>query len=180
MTVVMGDTAHDTPDGGDPVKIGGKAVSGGVLPPAVTALDRVDALFDRQGRLVIIPAGGPGWTVVHTPVANVQATASRAAAGAGVRNVATAIVVTFAAGAVAPAAVNASWALRDGATGVGTILLRGTVSLPAVAGHSAPPVTLSGLWIEGTANTAMTLEFSAAAGANTLESVSLMGTTTAG
>lgn len=118
------------------------------------------------------------WAATHTPAANTQATASRAAAGAGVKNVCNTILVTFAAGATAPTAVNVTVNLRDGATGAGTVIWSATLSLSATAGQTAPVVALSDLWLEGSANTAMTLEFAAAGGANTVESVAMSGTTT--
>lgn len=117
------------------------------------------------------------WTKTHAPAANTQATASKAAAGAGIRNVCTGILVTLVAGSTAPAAVQVTVNLRDGATGAGTVLWSAVMSLPATAGGSAAPIALSGLWIEGTENTAMTLEFSAAGGANTVEAVAMQGDT---
>lgn len=116
------------------------------------------------------------WTAVDQPAANTQATETRAAAGAGVRNVCTSITAMFAAGASAPTAVNVSVVLRDGATGAGTILWAASLSIPATAG-ATNGISVGGLWIPGSANTAMTLEFSAAGGANTIESVSMTGTT---
>jgi hypothetical protein len=118
------------------------------------------------------------WAVTHTPAANTQATASQASAGSGIKNVCTGILVTLAAGASAPTAVNGTVNLRDGATGAGDVLWSATLSLAAVAGDNAPAIALSGLWIEGTAATAMTLEFAAAGGANTVQSVAMTGTTT--
>ena len=118
----------------------------------------------------------PGyWTVVNTPAANTQATISKAAGGAGVRHVCTGILATLTAGVTAPAAVALTVELRDGATGAGTVIWQGRMSLGAIAGQNAPPIQIAGLSIVGSANTAMTLEFSAAGGANTLESVSLAG-----
>jgi hypothetical protein len=114
------------------------------------------------------------WRVAHAPAANVQATATKAAA-VGLRNVLRSVCFTLAAGAVAPAAVQLGVVVRDGASGAGVVLWAGVMSLEAVAGSSALPVALSGLWIEGSPNTAMTVEFSAAAGANTVEAVSATG-----
>ena len=115
------------------------------------------------------------WSAHHLPAANTQATITKATAGAGIRNVCRSLTVILAAGATAPTAVNLSVALIDGASGGTTYLWRATISIPAVAGAVngiAIPV-----WKPGTANTAMTLEFSAAGGANTIESVSMDGTT---
>lgn len=113
-------------------------------------------------------------TAVHNPAtANVQATVTVPAGTSGTRHVCTGVAATLAAGGAAPAAVNVQLHLRDGASGAGTILRSWTLSLPAVAGEMAPPILEPDLWIEGTPNTAMTIEFSAAAGANTFEAVSM-------
>jgi hypothetical protein len=117
----------------------------------------------------------PGyWTVTHAPAAATQAVATKAAGGSGVRHVCTGAIVTIAGGASAPTAALLTFNLRDGATGVGTILSTLTLAVPATAGASqCYPIT--GLNIPGTANTAMTLETSAATGTNVSASVTLMG-----
>jgi hypothetical protein len=117
------------------------------------------------------------WKVSHSPVANTQATATRAAAGAGLMNVCTGLTITFCAGAVAPTAVLISVAVIDGASG-GTTYLWGPFpfSLPAVAGAMNGLVEAS-LYIPGSANTPMTVEFSATGGANTIQAVMMRGTT---
>lgn len=51
---VSGDVAHDSADAGEPVKLGGKAVT--APPSAVSANDRVNAQFDIYGRQVKIGA----------------------------------------------------------------------------------------------------------------------------
>lgn len=106
----------------------------------------------------------------HSPAANTQATASAAAAGAGVRWVCTAIHVGIACGGTAPTATSGTWNLRDGATGAGTVLWSGELGVPATAG-ATQGMSITDLWIPGTANTAMTLEFAAASGANTKQYV---------
>jgi len=113
------------------------------------------------------------WAQGHLPAANTQATTTKAAPGAGLRNVCTGITATIAASA-APAAVVALVVLRDGATGVGAVLWADYVALTAVAG-AVSKINLSGLRIRGSANTQMTLEFALAGGANTLEVVSMQG-----
>jgi hypothetical protein len=172
---VSGDTAHDSSDRSTyPNKIGGKAVTGG-LPAAVTNADRVNALFDVYGRQVIRQQDT--WKVQHQPAAATQATISQAAAGAGIKNVCTSITCTLSSSA-APTAGRVVFNLRDGASGAGTILWSGALSLQAVAGVCAPPIQISGLWIEGTANTAMTLESAAAPAANIFATVAMTGTIT--
>ena len=114
----------------------------------------------------------PGdWAVNSTPAAATAASATKAAAGAAIRHICTGISVTLAAGATAQAAA-AIVALRDGATGAGAILWSKQVIL---AVNGVWDVNLSGLSIVGTANTAMTLEFTAAPVAGAFASVSLTG-----
>ena len=113
------------------------------------------------------------WTAMQVQTANVQATVTKAAV-ASIRNVCTAITVVGASGATAPTAVNLTVNLIDGASGGTTYLWRATLSIPATAGETRG-VTISGLWLPGSINTGMTLEFSAAGGANTLESVAATG-----
>lgn len=52
-----GNLAHDDPDAGNPIKIGGRAQS--TLPALVADDDRVDTLHDRSGRIVTAPVGLP-------------------------------------------------------------------------------------------------------------------------
>lgn len=115
----------------------------------------------------------PGlWQAVSNPAAGTQASATRAAGGAGVRHIAAALVITF--GAIAaPVATALTWALRDGVSGAGAILAQGQVAVPAAAFQTvALPIT--DIAIPGSAATAMTLEFSAGL-ANLLEGVTLLG-----
>ena len=172
IVAVNGDVAHDAVDSGNPVKIGAKA--SGSVQTAVANLDRVDSYVDRQGRLITRPWGAGDWTQVHTPAANTRATTTRSAGASGVRHVATGFTVTLAAGTTAPAAVTLTVELRDGASGAGTILWQSRLNLGATTGVTNS-ITVTNLNLRGTAATAMTLEFSAAGGANTFESVSLQG-----
>ena len=119
------------------------------------------------------------WTAIHVPAANAQATATKASAGAAIRNVCMSITIMLVATATAPTAVNVTINLIDGASGGTTYLWRATISLPATAG-AATGIAITGLAIRGTADTAMTLEFSAAGGANTIESVTMSGVTERG
>lgn len=121
-----------------------------------------------------MPLLDPSFTASNNPVANTQATATHAAV-TGKSHICQTIHCTLNATAAAPTAVGVSVVLRDGATGVGTILWASQMSLPAVAGQSSPPVEISGLAIAGSPGNAMTLEFTAAAGANTLETVAFSG-----
>jgi hypothetical protein len=113
------------------------------------------------------------WSIAHTPAANTQATITQALAS-GFRHVATSISFTLAADTGIVAAATVLVNLRDGATGAGTILWSQRVSVPATAG-SCTAISLGPLSVPGTAGTAMTLEFAAAGGASTFESVALTG-----
>jgi hypothetical protein len=136
---------------------------------------------DSSTQATVFPyAAALVWKQHSAPAANTQATVSQAAGAAGVYNVCTGLTVTFCAGATAPTAVQISVALIDGGSG-GTNYLWGphAISLPATAG-AMNGIALANLWIPGSAATAMTLEFSAAGGANTVESVSMTGVTVQG
>ena len=117
------------------------------------------------------------WYATHVPATNVVATITQASAGGSTRNVCTGFTVSLCAGATAPTAVQLSVALIDGATGGTNYLWRSNISLPATAGAISAFIRTNG-WFVGTAATAMTLEFSAAGGTSTFESVSMSGTTT--
>lgn len=124
-----------------------------------------------RANMSVVPSG---WTIVLNPGVNTQATATQAARQ-GERHIATGIYAQLVAGAVAPTAVQLSVILRDGPSGTGTVIWSGVVALTAVAGAAANPVQIPDLFIKGTPGNAMTLEFSAAGGANTFESVTLTG-----
>lgn len=112
------------------------------------------------------------WAVKHVPAANTVATISKAAV-ATQRHVCTSITASVSSdGAPTPATLVVN--LRDGATGAGTIVYAFSLSLVATSGDAAV-YGLSGLNIIGTLNTAMTLEFAAAGGANTYETVAMTG-----
>ena len=116
---------------------------------------------------------GPGlWSAVHTPAAGTKASASRAAGAAGVRHICRGFIITF--GAIAaPVATLLQWNLRDGASGLGTILASGQVAVPALATFS-DNIPIGPIDIPGSLATAMTLEFSAAL-ANLAQGVTLFG-----
>lgn len=120
-------------------------------------------------------AAPPGnWSANHAPAANTRATISKAAGAAGVRHICTSITAAFNALTTAAEAFG-QLNLRDGATGAGTILW--AISLHAIPAGTTG-IALSGLAIVGSAATAMTLEFVAAGGADTIESVALTGYST--
>lgn len=131
------------------------------------------ALATQLGIALVAPPAN--WSITHTPAANTQATISRAAV-ASTRHICTSISAVLSAPvAVLSGAVQIN--LRDGATGAGTILWSQTVEAGGAASvvNDRAVIMLSGLQIFGSVNTAMTLEFSAAGGAGTFESVALTG-----
>lgn len=110
----------------------------------------------------------------HVPAAATQATISKAAAGAGIRHCARRAIATVAAAAAAVTPVGI--ALRDGATGAGTILIAWTAT--AIV-NAVVVIDADMLEMLGTANTAMTLEFAAASAAGSLQTVTLWSYTIA-
>lgn len=148
------------------------AINAGLSPsgPVLQALDNQGGLVLGAPSAAVLAAQGR-WSLALTPAAGVLATVTQPAAPK-VTHVCTGILVTF--GAIAaPVATELQWALRDGASGAGPILLAGVVEVPAAA-FNAPPVSLTGLYIPGTPGNAMTLEFNALL-ANLREGVSLIG-----
>lgn len=118
------------------------------------------------------------WTASHLPNANTKATCVKAAPGAGYRLVVTGITATLAAGATAPSAVEVSISLIEDAAGTPVTRWSAVTSLQAVAGDKGG--VAKAVYIPATAaNKSMTLEFSAAGGTNTYESVTLEGYTVA-
>jgi hypothetical protein len=116
--------------------------------------------------MMVVPPGQ--WSINSAPAVNTQATASQAAGGAGVCNVCTYVFGGAWNDSTGSASTVLTFNLRDGATGAGTVKLTWTTIMPATAGFAGPIFSLSGLNIKGTANTAMTIETSAApSGAHT-------------
>jgi len=112
------------------------------------------------------------------PASNTQATVTQAAGTGGAINVADCISFSVTTGAVAPSATTVTINLRDGTSGNGTVLWAQDIVIPATAlVNAVPPFSECGFRIPGSANTAMTLEFNAAGGANTFQTVALSGNT---
>lgn len=144
------------------------AYNGAAYDRLRTASASVQSSATQTGILAV--AGVGNWSAHADPAVNVVATATRAAGGAGVRHVCTSIAASLSAGGTASGIVKVY--LRDGAAGVGAILWSANLVVPI---GTARNITLSGLSIPGSANAAMTLEFSAAGGATTQENVALTG-----
>ncbi len=120
----------------------------------------------------LVTAHPTTWSVAHTPGAAAQATITKAAGGAGVQHICKSISFALAVdGTNAQTAIQIN--LRDGATGAGTILW--SLTLKKQATEPITVVHITGLDIPGTANTPMTLEFSAAGVTGSVESVSMTG-----
>lgn len=109
-TTATGNVANDAADSGNPVKIGGLARTTNIN--AVQTGDRVNAVYDVQGRAVVTFAiAGTTISGVSAALTTTADTQVIAAAGAGVRNYITHFVV-FNSHASVATQVN----IKDGAT----------------------------------------------------------------
>lgn len=138
------------------------------LRPASAATLANTRVTEADGCVPVSQAGD--WSITHAPTTTLQATISKAAGGAGVRHIATAIAFCLSVGATPQTQI--SIVLRDGATGAGTILWQKQVTLPANTNWSE---NITGLNIVGSAATAMTLEFTNSGVTGTFLSVALTG-----
>lgn len=142
---VSGDVAHGTADAGEPVKIGGKALSAD--PTAEATGDRVNALFDLIGRQVMFPYSLKENLVsgaITTAMTGTTSTSLIAAPGAGLYNYITQITVSNAHGTV-----GTDIAIQDGSGGT-TIY-----TIPAAAVYGGAVVTFPAPLKQPTANTAL-------------------------
>ena len=120
----------------------------------------------------LVTPPGMAITAVNA-AANVQASVTIAAGAAGVRHVLWGLIASLMAGSVAPAAFVGTVNIINGATG-GAAIARIPISLPATAGASSPYLLLTDINYPGLASTALTVEFNAAAGANTFEGITIL------
>lgn len=131
-TVAAGDLAHDAVDSGNPVKIGGMARS--TEPTAVSASgDRVNAIFDLVGKLIVLPYANPENFVsgaITTAMTATTSTSLVAAPAAGLRNYITQITVSN-----AHATVGTDVIIQDGSGG--TTLY----TIPAAAVYGGAVIT---------------------------------------
>lgn len=142
---VSGDVAHGTADAGEPVKIGGKALSAD--PTAEATGDRVNALFDLIGRQVTFPYSLKENLVsgaITTAMTGTTSTSLIAAPGAGLYNYITQITVSNAHGTV-----GTDVAIQDGSGGT-TIY-----TIPAAAVYGGAVVTFPAPLKQPTSNTAL-------------------------
>lgn len=169
------DAGHTSGDTG--VFVLGVRNDNGTTAFSGTNLDYTPIATDSAGRLWAMTAANSPWTITHAPAAAAQATISRASAGAGLKNVMRGFMVSvIASGAVTAETVIVN--IRDGATGAGTVLWSAAIEVPTLAGAgtvSGSPFGVSGLYLPGTAATAMTIESSAAPGANIAVRVNAWG-----
>lgn len=112
---------------------------------------------------------GSEWTALSAPAAATRASASIAAAGAGIRRVLDSILVSV---SCAAAQAETELQIRDGATGAGTVIWQAGIILPI---NGTAIIALSDLGIIGSANTAMTLEFVAAPAATNFQRCNMSG-----
>lgn len=125
-------------------------------------------------RGVMLTAAPRYWAVGAAPATDLQATITKAAGGVGVVHVCTGLLASFVIRSNStpnPTGVN----LRDGATGVGPLLLTTLATGSAQGDGDTMQFNLTGLSIVGSANTAMTWEFGGAGGTNVLQRVTLIG-----
>lgn len=140
-----GDVAHDSVDSGNPVKVGGKAVSS--EPTAVANADRANLITDLVGKLITLPYANPENFVSGAITSSMTGTTSTslvAAPGSGLRNYITTIIVSN-----AHATVGTDIAIQDGSGG--TTLL----TVPAAAVYGGAVINLPVPLRQPTTNTAL-------------------------
>jgi hypothetical protein len=91
---VAGDVAHDSPDSGNPVKVGYKAVNHGSDPSPVAANDRTDGYANRHGVPFQI-CGHPNVQTVRLQFTAAQTNVAIVSASAGTKIIVTALQVTL-------------------------------------------------------------------------------------
>jgi hypothetical protein len=136
----IGDVAHDGVDAGNPLKMGAQARS--TDPTAVASADRTNLIADLVGKLITLPYSIPE-NFIQGATASMTATsrtAVLAAAGAGVRNFVTTIVVMN-----SHASVGTEVVFEDGTTELFRVYVPPLTTLP--------PITFP-VPIRGSANTA--------------------------
>lgn len=155
------DDAHDAPDSGNPLKIGGRAQNIiGAEPEEVADNDRVDALYDRQGRIGV--TAGSDYKFADINDSSSGDNTIVAAQGAGKRIAVWAILI------VSDGTVDVRW--EDGAAGTA---FTGQIPLQAREGYSISAGGLVPLFV-GSANTLLNLELSAAVNVHGLVSYTVL------
>ncbi len=147
--VAAGDVAHDSADSGNPLKIGGRAQDIiGAEPEEVADDDRVDALFDMNGRLAVTAGSDYKYADINDAASGNNTII--AAQAAGKRIAVWSILI------VSDGTVDVRW--EDGAGGTA---FTGQVPLQEREGYTYSAGGLVPLFV-GTAATLLNLELSAA------------------
>lgn len=131
LVTATGNVAHDGADSGNPIKIGGRAVSAEIA--AVANNDRTDFLTDLVGKLITLPYANPENFVsgaITTAMTGTTTTSLLAAPAAGLRNYITQITVSN-----AHATVGTDVIIQDGSGG--TTLY----TIPAAADYGGATLT---------------------------------------
>jgi hypothetical protein len=158
-----------------PFSTGGAAGGMGVtlLGQPITTLPANVASAAAQGTQPVANVElvtGPGeWTLTNAPAAATAATATRAAV-AGVRHILKSVQASL--NSTAAQAVPVRVVVRDGLTGVGTILWQDSLMAPATFSDRVSQADFN---IAGTTGNAMTVEFTSAPAATNFVTVSATG-----
>ncbi len=140
-----GNVAHDAGDSGNPLKIGGRAVSAEIT--AVANNDRSDFVSDLVGKQIVMPyAGNENFVsgAITTAMTSTTSTSLIAAPGAGLRNYITTIIVSN-----SHATVGTDIIIQDGSGG--TTLM----TIPAAAVYGGAVINLPVPLRQPTTNTAI-------------------------
>ena len=128
---LSGDVAHDSPDSGNPLKIGARARSSEIA--AVANNDRSDLICDLAGKQIILPYSNPENFVsgcISTAMTATTSTLLIAAPAAGLRNYITQLTVSN-----SHATVGTDVLIQDGSGGT-TIMV-----VPAAATYGGAAIT---------------------------------------
>ena len=160
-TLTGGGVAHDGVDSGNPVKIGGRAISAEIT--AVANNDRSDFITDLVGKQIILPYANPENFVsgtITTAMTGTTSTSLIAAPGAGLRNYITQITVSN-----SHATVGTDLIIQDGSGGTTLYVI------PAAAAYGGAAITFPTPLRQPTANTALFIA-NVTTGSNTKASAS--------
>lgn len=161
-----------------PVSAFNGASSGNVFDPlrslrAANTYAADGTSFPAAGALVA--EKGARWRIQNNAVSGSAASASEAAAS-GISHVADCLTYSAYSNSTGITATAISVNLRDGASGAGTVIWTVPLGIPTTTAiqQVAGPFSICGLNLQGTTNTAMTLEFNTGV-TNMLQGVTLSG-----
>ena len=141
----VGTVAHDAADSGAPIKVGGRARTSDVT--AVASDDRVDAIFDKIGRMLVLPYSLLENLIsgaITTSMTGTTSTSLISAPGAGLYNYITQVTVSN-----AHATQGTDVALQDGNGGTTFY------TIPAAAVYGGAAITFNPPLKQPTSNTAL-------------------------